>query len=375
MATVFSFELLGRDKHTAARLGRIQTPHGKVDLPAFMPVGTQGAVRCLRPDEVRRAGAEIILANTYHLHLKPGENLVEKAGGLHRFIGWDRPILTDSGGFQVFSLPKKEISNEGVRFRFRKGGEETLLTPEKSVQIQSKLGADILMAFDECVPYPAPKDVARQGVERTVLWAGRCLKTFGAPKGKALFGIVQGSTYSDLREECAERLSELDFHGFAIGGVSVGEGTERMLHVVDETAPRLPTDKPRYVMGVGKPEEILQAVALGVDMFDCVIPTRHARGGLLYTVRGPIRIRNRRYRRDFYPVDRSCHCSVCTRFTRAYLRHLYEAGEVLGRILGSIHNTAFYQELMDGARRAIKDGRFAAYKRNFLAEYLDGEQR
>jgi queuine tRNA-ribosyltransferase len=245
------------------------------------------------------------------------------------------------------------------------------LTPEKSIGIQNRLGADILMAFDECVPYPAAKEVARRGVERTVLWAKRSAAAFGEAGGRALFGIVQGSTYTDLREACVERLESLPFHGFAVGGVSVGEGTERMLAVVEVTAPRLPADKPRYVMGVGKPEEILEATALGVDMFDCVIPTRHARGGLLYTVRGPIRIRHRRYRRDFYPVDRSCRCPVCTRFTRAYLRHLFEAGEILGRILGSIHNAAFFQDLMAGARKAIEEGRFAPFKRNFLAEYLE----
>ena len=374
MPAGFSFELLARDKHTAARRGRLETPRGTVELPAFMPVGTRATVRCMKPDEIRRTGAEILLANTYHLHLKPGENLIEKAGGLHAFMGWDRPILTDSGGFQVFSLPKREISDEGVRFKYRKKGEATLLTPEKSIEIQGRLGADILMAFDECVPYPAAREVARRGVEHTVLWAKRSVATFGEGGGRALFGIVQGSTYTDLREECVERLKPLGFQGFAVGGVSVGEGTERMLAVVEVTAPRLPADKPRYVMGVGKPEEILEAVALGIDMFDCVIPTRHARGGSLYTVRGPIRIRHRRYRRDFYPVDRSCRCPVCTRFTRAYLRHLFEAGEILGRILGSIHNAAFFQDLMAGARKAIEEGRFAPFKRNFLAEYLEDHE-
>ncbi|MHC5081022.1 MAG: tRNA guanosine(34) transglycosylase Tgt [Planctomycetota bacterium] len=373
MVEPFSFRLLKNDPHSDARLGEISTPRGAVHLPAFMPVGTKAAVRCLRPEDVRRTGTEILLANTYHLHLKPGENLIAKAGGLHAFMGWDRPLLTDSGGFQVFSLPKREITEEGVSFQFQRGGKPTLLTPESSIAIQEKLDADILMTFDECIPFPSAKDVTRQALERTVRWAKRCRTAFGESPGKALFGIVQGGTFTDLREECAERINEIGFDGLAIGGVSVGEGTERMLAVVEVTVPRLPPEKPRYLMGVGKPEEILEAVALGVDMFDCVIPTRHARGGLLYTVRGPIRIRHRRYRRDFYPVDRSCRCSVCSRTTRAYLRHLYETGEILGRILGSHHNTAFYQQLMERSRNAIAEGRFAAFKRDFLATYGGGE--
>jgi len=326
----------------------------------------------MHPDEVQRAGAEIVLANTYHLHLKPGEDLVAKAGGLHAFMGWERPILTDSGGFQVFSLPKREITDEGVVFRHKKGGEPAQLTPERSIEIQGKLGSDVLMAFDECSPFPCSRDDAARAMERTVRWASRSAEAFGEDPKRALFGIVQGSVHTDLREECAERISELGFDGIAIGGVSVGEGTERMLSVVEVTAPRLPEDKPRYVMGVGKPEEILEAVALGVDRFDCVMPTRHARGGTLFTVRGPIRIRHRRYRRDFYPIDRSCRCAVCSRFSRAYIRFLFETGEVLGRILASIHNTAFYQQMMDRARKAISEGRFAPFKRRFIEEYTGG---
>jgi len=372
MAQGFSFELRKKDPESAARLGRIATPHGTVNTPAFMPVGTQGAVRCLKPDDVKRAGAEMILANTYHLHLQPGDSTVAKCGGLHRFMGWEGGILTDSGGFQVFSLPKRQVAEEGVSFRFEKRGEPAFLSPEISIAIQLALGSDVLMAFDECIAYPAPKEVARQAMERTLRWADRSLRAFANAEGKALFGIVQGSVYEDLREESAERTAALGFPGIAIGGVSVGEGTDRMLAVVGTTAPRLPEDRPRYLMGVGKPEEIVEAVALGVDMFDCVIPTRHARGGVLFTARGPIRIENRRYRRDQYPIDTSCRCYACTRFSRAYVRHLYEVGEVLGTVLGSIHNIAFYEDLMARIRRAVEEGRYEAFRRDFLQNYIGG---
>jgi queuine tRNA-ribosyltransferase len=353
-----------------ARAGRLSTPHGDVHTPAFMPVGTHGAVKALTPDQVRATGAEIVLANTYHLALRPGEALVQKLGGLHRFMRWDGPILTDSGGFQVFSLPKVEIGDRGVRFRNEVDGSAMELTPERSIEIQNALGADIAMAFDECTPFPADEARARQGVRRTLAWTERCLRAHAAPERQALFGIVQGSVYPALRDECAAALVAMDLPGYAIGGVSVGEGHELLCRITEHTAPRLPEAKPRYLMGVGLPEDLLAAIGFGIDLFDCVIPTRYARSASVFTVRGRIRLSNRRYRRDAYPIDTSCECAACAGgFSRAYLHHLFAANEILSAVLASIHNLHFYQRLVQDARRAILERRFAGFHADFLAAY------
>ena len=365
---MFAFTLLGTDPDTAARRGRVSTPHGDIETPIFMPVGTHAAMKAMTPAQVAEAGAQIILANTYHLHLKPGEGLVEKAGGLHRFMHWERPILTDSGGFQVFSLPKKKITEEGVYFRHEVTKEEIFLGPSEAIAIENALGADIIMAFDECIPYPASHDYAAQSIRKTLRWAEICRKSHRRPD-QALFGIVQGSVYEDLRRECARALAEMDFPGYAIGGVSVGEGLELLKQVVEFTAPFLPENKPRYLMGVGLPEDILESVERGVDMFDCVIPTRYARSATLFTSRGKIRLTHRRYRRDFFPVDPSCDCYCCRNFTRAYLHHLYSANEILSAILAAIHNVRFYLDMMAGVREAIERGEFRGFKEEFLARY------
>ena len=359
------YELEARDPGCGARAGRLHTRRGPVETPCFMPVGTQAAVRAMTPEQVAATGSRIVLANTYHLMLKPGEELVAKAGGLHRFMGWDGPILTDSGGFQVFSLPGAEISSDGVRFPGRDG--ETLLTPERAIEAQRALGADIVMAFDECTPYPADRPTAERGVRHTLEWLGRCVAAHREQDtGQALFGIVQGSVYPQLRERCARGVVEHDLPGYAIGGVSVGEGLEELKRIVAATAPLLPEDRPRYLMGVGLPEDLLEAIERGMDLFDCVIPTRYARSATLFTRRGRVRINARRYRRDFYPIDPACACYACARFTRAYLHHLYAANEILGTILGAIHNVSFYQQLTALAREAILDGRYPDFKQGFL---------
>ena len=354
-----------------ARAGHFTTPHGGFATPAFMPVGTHGALKALTPDQVRAAGAEIVLANTYHLALRPGEALVSKLGGLHAFMRWDGPILTDSGGFQVFSLPKKEITDRGVRFKNDVDGSEMDLTPERAIEIQHALGADIVMAFDECTSFPADETLARTGVRRTLAWLERCLAAHaGHENVQALFGIVQGSVYPELRRECAIAVAALGLPGNAIGGVSVGEGHELLCRITQATAPLLPEDRPRYLMGVGLPEDILAAIGFGIDMFDCVIPTRHARGGAVYTARGRIRITNRRYRRDAYPIDTSCACAACAGgFSRAYLHHLFAANEVLSAVLASIHNVHFYEKIVRDARAAIVAGSYDEFQREFLALY------
>jgi len=367
---MISFALEATDRETAARAGRIQTPHGEVPTPVFMPVGTQAAVRALCPDRLWETGARIVLANTYHLAQRPGPDLVRKAGGLHPFMAWPGPILTDSGGFQVFSLPHKQITSHGVRFNAETDGREILLTPEATIQIQHALGADIIMPLDECTPYPATREQATRGVRNTLRWLERCVAAH--PSGEqALFGIVQGSVYPDLRQECATQLAALDLPGYAIGGVSVGEGIEQLKRVVGATAPCLPLDRPRYLMGVGLPEDLLASIELGMDMFDCVIPTRYARSATLFTRRGRIRMTQRRYRRDFFPIDPSCRCYPCREFTRAYLHHLYHSNEILGTILGAIHNVSFYQTLMQEPREAILAGGFRAFKHAFLSDYAD----
>jgi len=335
-----------------------------------MPVGTHGAVKAMTPDQVAATGAEIVLANTYHLSLRPGEELVEKLGGLHEFMRWDGPLLTDSGGFQVFSLPKTEISDRGVRFKNEVDGSTVDLTPERSIEIQQALGADIIMAFDECTPYPADEKLARTGVRRTLGWLERCAKAHGGNRRQALFGIVQGSTYAHLRKSCAQAVVAMDLPGIAIGGVSVGEGHDLLVEVTRSTAPLLPEDKPRYLMGVGLPDDILAAIGLGIDMFDCVIPTRFARSATVFTRRGRIRLTHRRYRRDAYPIDPTCGCATCTGgFTRAYLHHLFAANEILSAILSAVHNVHFYQRLVADARSAILEGGYAEFREEFLAHY------
>jgi queuine tRNA-ribosyltransferase len=337
-----------------------------------MPVGTHAAMKAMTPEQVRETGAQIILSNTYHLHLRPGEGLVAKAGGLHRFMGWDSPILTDSGGFQVFSLPNKRITPEGVYFRHEITGEEIFLDPARAMAIQEELGADIIMAFDECIPYPCDLKYATASTRTTVRWAEECRKAHSRPD-QALFAIVQGSVFQELRAMCARELVAMDFPGYAIGGVSVGEGLELLKTVVDFTEPHLPADKPRYLMGVGLPEDILESVERGMDMFDCVIPTRYARSATLFTRRGRIRLTHKNYKRDFYPVEPNCDCYTCRTFTRAYLHHLFNANEVLSAILASIHNVHFYLQMMAEVRQAIENSDFTAYKRDFLGEYLKGK--
>jgi len=366
---MLQFELFAKDQGTRARRGRVTTPHGTIETPIFMPVGTHGALKAMTPAQVDDAGAQIILSNTYHLHLKPGEGLVAKAGGLHRFMHWPKPILTDSGGFQVFSLPQKEITESGVFFKHEINGNRIFLGPREATSIQNQLGADIIMAFDECIPYPATHDYASKSIRKTLRWAEECLKAQNRPD-QALFGIVQGSVFDDLRRDCAKALTEMNLPGYAVGGVSVGEGLELLKKVVDYTEPFLPENKPRYLMGVGLPEDILESIERGMDMFDCVIPTRYARSATLFTRRGKIRLTNRRYRRDFFPVDASCSCYCCSNFTRAYLHHLFSANEVLSATLSAIHNVRFYLDMVAGARAAIEANDYAGFKADFLGEYL-----
>jgi len=371
---MFHFDLI-KTTSCGARRGRLQTPHGVIETPVFMPVGTHAAMKAMTPDQILDTGAQIILSNTYHLHLKPGEKLVEKAGGLHSFMHWHKPILTDSGGFQVFSLPKKRITEDGVFFRHEISGEEIFLGPKEAIQIENALGADIIMAFDECIPFPSTHDYAAQSIRKTLRWAEVCKETH-ARKDQALFGIAQGGVYDDLRRRCAEELSAMDFPGYAIGGVSVGEGLDLLKKVVEYTAPFLPEHKPRYLMGVGLPEDILESIERGMDMFDCVIPTRYARSATLFTSHGKIRLTNREYRRDFFPVDPQCDCYCCQNFSRAYLHHLFSANEVLSATLSAIHNVRFYQNMMTQARQAIEAGDYKAFKEEFLARYgfADGKQ-
>ena len=363
----FKFKCTHQDPHCAARVGEIETPHGVIPTPIFMPVGTHGAIKALPPSELHDMDAKIILSNTYHLHLTPGSDLIKKAGGLHQFMNWHGPILTDSGGFQVFSLQQKSIKEEGATFKDAKG-KDILLSPETSIEIQQNLGSDIMMAFDECIPYPATRQYTKNSMDRTHRWLDRCVKSWTNPK-QSLFGIIQGSTFDDLRKECAEQVIARDLPGIAIGGVSVGEGPELMEKAVSYTAPLLPKDKPRYVMGVGNPEDLLMIWEHGIDMSDCIIPTKFARGGTLFTNRGKIRIRHKNYRRDFYPVDPNCSCYTCKNFTRAYMKHLFDSNEILGQILATIHNIQFYLDLAKSAREAIIAGKFLQFKKNFLDGY------
>jgi len=372
MKNAVSFELIKKDGKTRARRGQLLTPHGAVDTPVFMPVGTAGTVKALKPEDVADLGASIILANTYHLYLRPGHEVIKRAGGLHSFMHWDGPILTDSGGFQVFSLASLgKISEEGMEFASHIDGSKHMLSPEKSVEIQSALGSDIMMAFDECVPYPADHSYVESSVYRTTRWLERCKATHKDTERQSLFGIMQGGMYPDLRQLSAAQITELDLPGYAIGGLSVGEPKELMYEILDGCTDLLPENKPRYLMGVGSPDALLEGVAMGVDMFDCVLPTREARHGKAMTKDGSINLRNAKYTEDFAPLDESCGCYCCKNFSKAYLRHLVMAKEILGATLLSIHNLTFLTELMAGAREAIETGGGAldVYKREVLARY------
>lgn len=351
-----------------ARRGTLSLAHGQVQTPAFMPVGTYGTVKAMSPQELEEIGAHICLGNTFHLWLRPGLDVIAAHGGLHKFMGWDKPILTDSGGFQVWSLGDlRKITEEGVKFRSPINGDSCFLTPEESMRIQRILNSDIVMIFDECTPYPATHEQARKSMELSLRWAKRS-KAAHEGNPNALFGIVQGGMYEDLRDISLNGLKEIDFDGFAIGGLSVGEPKEDMLRILAHTAPKMPVHKPRYLMGVGTPEDLVDAVSFGIDMFDCVMPTRNARNGWLFTQYGDVKIKNASYKSDTRPLDEDCQCYTCRNFTRAYLHHLFRVGEILGARLNTIHNLHYYQFLMQGMRDAIEAGRFVEFKQEFAAK-------
>lgn len=367
----FYLEILHVCKQSGARYGILHTPHGAVEVPMFMPVGTLATVKTLSPEELKTMGSGVILANTYHLHIRPGEEIVAKAGGLHKFMNYDGPILTDSGGFQVFSLSEnRKISEEGVQFKNHLNGDSLFFTPERVIEIEQKLGADIIMSFDECIPYPVTYEYAKASTERTLRWAKRGLDA-KTNDHQALFGIVQGGDFPDLRKMCAEQLRAMDFDGYSIGGTSIGEPKEICLQMIDYTVPYLPTDKPRYLMGVGSLDYLLEGISRGVDMFDCVLPTRIARHGSLMTSQGRVNIRGSQYKEDFRPLDPECDCYTCQNYTRAYLRHLYVADETFGKRLLSIHNIRFLIKIMEGARQAIKEDRFNDYKEEVYKKFGD----
>ena len=357
------YQLIASEISTRARLGRVETFHGSFDTPAFMPVGTQGTVKGILPDHLAATGSQIILGNTYHLMLRPGEQVVADLGDLHRFMAWPGPILTDSGGFQVFSLSDiNRITDEGVTFKSHVDGAMVHLTPSRSIHVQNALGADIIMAFDECPRADAPIEYHSEAVERTLRWARQCQQAHQRPNDQALFGIVQGGTELELRAECAKKMIELDFPGYAIGGLAVGEGFDAMVRVLDAIAPMLPENKPRYLMGVGFPRDIVAGVAAGIDMFDCVMPTRNGRNAYAFTAKGPLRLKNSQLARDTGPIEPGCDCYACRTFTRGAIRHYFFAGEMLGPILVSVHNIRFYQRLMEDIRRAIGSGTFAQFR-------------
>jgi len=361
----FQFDLIKQDRFTAARLGKMITPHGIVHTPAFMPVGTQGTVKSMLPEEIKNCGAEIILGNTYHLYLRPGHETIKKLGGLHRFMNWPDPILTDSGGFQVYSLGAlRNITPDGVMFRSHIDGSKHFLSPQKAIEIQEALGADIMMCLDECTPYPATFSQTEASLNLTAKWADLCRQA-KTSVDQALFGIIQGGTYMDLRKQAVEQSVPLGFDGYALGGVSVGEPKEIMYEITDSITALLPVNKPRYLMGVGTPEDIVFGVSRGIDMFDCVIPTRCARHGLLFTNSEKIVIKNSRWRECNDPIDETCDCYTCKNYSRAYLRHLYIAGEILAMVLNTIHNVRYYMRLMEQIRAALKEDRFLEFKKNF----------
>lgn len=364
------YELLHVCEQTGARLGRLHTPHGSYDTPMFMPVGTQATVKTLSPEELKDAGSGVILANTYHLWLRPGPDIIAKAGGLHKFMNWDQAILTDSGGFQVFSLSNlRKISEEGVTFRSHHDGQKLFLSPEKAIEIQNKLGADMIMSLDECPPYPATHDYMRQSVERTIRWAKRGKDAHKNTEKQALFGICQGGEYEDLREMCTKALVEMDFPGYSIGGTSVGEDKETMYKMVSYTTKHLPHDKVRYLMGVGSPDAIIEGVIRGVDIFDCVLPTRIARHGTAMTSQGRVNIRKKAYEEDFTPLDPQCDCYTCKNYTKSYLRHLEHRNESFGKRLISLHNIHFLINLTKDIRQAILDNRLQDFRDEFFEKY------
>lgn len=383
------FQVLQCDERTVARTGWLWTAHGEIETPVFMPVGTQATVKCMSPDELRQLGAQIILSNTYHLVIRPGVELIQKAGGLHRFMGWNGAILTDSGGYQVFSLAKlRKITAAGVEFQSHVDGATLFLGPQEAMAAQAALGSDIAMVFDECPPWPCDREYACASVERTLQWAARCreyagqasslpiLQAVGGTGGtpilrQLLFGIVQGGVYSELRERCARELVAMDFDGYAVGGVSVGEPFTEMVRQVEATLRHLPSGKPRYLMGVGTPPQLVELVARGVDMFDCVLPTRVARNGAVFTMTGCYPIKNACYREDFGPLEEGCTCAACRQFSRAYVRHLFRTNEILGLRLLTTHNLHVYLELMRRVRGAIAAGRFEEFRRDFVARYTE----
>ena len=365
----FYLEIKHVCKQTGARYGILHTPHGDVEVPMFMPVGTLATVKTLSPEELKEVGSGVILANTYHLSQRPGEDIVAKAGGLHKFMNYDGPILTDSGGFQVFSLAEnRKITEEGVTFKSHLNGDRLFFSPERAIEIEEKLGADIIMSFDECVHYPAEYDYMKKSVERTLRWAKRG-KDAHKREDQALFGIVQGGEFPDLRKYCAEELVKMDFPGYSIGGTSIGEPKDVMFNMIRYTTPHLPFDKPRYLMGVGSVDAILEGISQGVDMFDCVLPTRIARHGALMTSTGRVNIRDKKYEEDFTPLDKECDCYCCNNYTKAYLRHLYKCEETFGKRLLSIHNIRFLIKMMEEARTAIKEDRFGDFKEAFLKKF------
>ena len=367
----FYLEITHEDKETHARVGLLHTPHGVFETPMFMPVGTLATVKTLSPEELYDMGAQVILANTYHLHLRPGEDIVAKAGGVHKFMNYKNAMLTDSGGFQVFSLAKKrDIIEEGVTFKSHLNGDKIFFSPEIVIGIEEKIGADIIMSFDECIPYPSSYEYVKNSTLRTIRWAKRGLEA-KTRTDQALFGIVQGGEFEDLREMCAKELVKMDFDGYSIGGTSIGEPKDVCYKMIDYAIKYLPYDKPRYLMGVGSLDYILGAIEKGVDMMDCVLPTRIARHGTLMTHNGRINIKNAKYKEDFGPLDPECNCYTCRNFTRAYLRHLYVADESFGKRLLSLHNTAFLLEIAKGAREAIKENKFKEYKEEVLRKYGD----
>lgn len=362
-----TFEVIKQDMASEARRGRLTTARGTIETPVFMPVGTQGTVKSLTPEDLEGLGARIILGNTYHLYLRPGSNRIERLGGLHRFMGWNGSILTDSGGFQVFSLARiNRIQEDGVWFQSHIDGSKHLIRPETAMEIQMQLGSDIAMCFDECTPYPVDRSYAEKSMELTVRWAERCKKAHGGGN-QALFGIVQGSVFTDLRLACLERMKEIGFDGYALGSLSVGEPKEEMLRILTEVTPHLPVDRPRYLMGVGGPEDLVEGVRLGVDLFDCVMPTRNARNGMLFTSGGHLQIKNSRWAEDPDPIETGCPCYTCSRFSRAYLRHLFIARELLAYRLLTIHNLHYYLRLMEEMRTAIEAGAFSAWRAEFHA--------
>ena len=368
----FEFELLHVCAQTGARRGRLHTPHGVIETPIFMPVGTQATVKTMSPDELKQIGAQIILSNTYHLHLRPGEDLVAEAGGLHRFMNWDRPILTDSGGFQVFSLAElRKLNENGVEFQSHLDGSRHFFSPEVSIGVQEKLGSDIMMQFDECSPWPCDYDRAKGAMYRTLRWLNRCMAA-KTRDDQALFGIVQGAFYGDLRIECAKEMARLDLPGFGIGGLSVGEPKEIMYDMLEQMMPYMPEKKPRYLMGVGSPDCLIEGVLRGVDMFDCVLATRVARNGTVFTHDGRLVVRNAKYAEDFTPLDPDCDCYACRNFTRGYIRHLFKAGEILALRLNSIHNIYFLTHMMSEMRQAIENDALLDWTNEFYARHGRG---